>query len=63
MTIHFGAPAGGASAQTIYGPGTETTLGLTALIYVFFAIAASLVILNTVKSHRRNLPYSRQSHR
>lgn len=50
--IHFGTTAtGSSSAEAIYGPGTEIALGLTAFIYVFFALAAGLIVLSTTTGH------------
>ncbi len=56
--IHFGNPASGIpSAETVYGPGTETALGLTAFFYALFAIGSGLVVLSTTRRHhsRRHL--------
>ncbi|MBP2384378.1 MFS transporter [Brachybacterium sacelli] len=48
--IHLGTSIGGSpSVEAVYGPGTETTLGLTAFFYALFTIAASLIILSTTR--------------
>lgn len=48
LAIHHGTEAAaGPSATAIYGPGADAALGLGAVLYVFFALAAGLIILNT----------------
>lgn len=55
LAIHYGVETGaGPVAAAIYGPGTETALGIGALLYVFFALAAGLIILNTIKDRARS---------
>lgn len=40
------------SAATVYGPGTDTAFGLGAFLYVFFALAAGLIVLSTTGPER-----------
>lgn len=58
LAIHFGAPTSGSpSTEAIYGPGTETALGLTAFFYTFFALTAGLIILSTTRNRTPAKPH------
>lgn len=51
LAIHYGSEAAaGSSAAAVYGAGADTALGTGALLYVLFALAACLVILNTART-------------
>lgn len=51
LAIHYGAPStAGPSAEAIYGAGTDTALGIAALFYAFFTLAASLHLLSTIRN-------------
>lgn len=53
LAIHYGTDvAAGPSAAAIYGPGADTALGIGALLYVSFALAAGLIILSTSATQR-----------
>ena len=48
LAIHYAADgAAGLSGTAIYGPGADTALGLGAVLYAFFALAAGLIVLST----------------
>ncbi|MBR8743828.1 MFS transporter [Nocardiopsis sp. MG754419] len=54
MALHYAVPTSGErSAAAIHGAGTDTALGIAALLYAFFALAAGTHLLGVVSRGRR----------